>query len=69
MNEIIMIAGIRCELSTDEHGFFDISIDHEILSGETLFDVNNKSEHPIPYIEWIVRGAVDRDEALNLAER
>jgi hypothetical protein len=67
--EIIMIDGIRCELSMDKHGFFDADIYHEMQTGETLFGLRNGCERPIPYMEWIVRGMVDRQEAVDLARK
>ena len=63
-----MIDGIRCELSMDEHGFVNVDIYHDMQPGETLFGVRNNLEHPIPYVEWIVRGVVDQQGAIDLAE-
>jgi len=53
----------------DKHDFFDVDIYHEMQTGETLFGLRNDCEHPVPYMEWIVRGVVDQQEAVDLARK
>jgi hypothetical protein len=52
----------------DANGFVDIYINHPVPPGESLFEVRNTHEYPVPYLEWIVRGVPDRRDALALAE-
>jgi len=58
----ITISGIDCEMGPDENGFINIFIIHRAGG---VFGLPEE----YPYLEWLVRGALDEEAAIELASR